>query len=253
MRTALTVLLLLALAPPVGAQSHAERSRTDDAWKPSIGLPLPQIGLPLPSIGLPLPSTGLPPARSERVERTERFERTDQRRSSGGAVLFVPSFGWPYPYWDLGTPQLRATSFVPPHPARLPRAVGTLRIQLESGIDPQIYIDGYYVGLYSDAIGGELSVDPGAHTLELHEDGYEPLRADIQVAQDVVVTYRAGLKWSEPVAVPVTENRSPLSPPPSPTTIYVIPGCYVGNVPPSEAMLPAACDPRDAIEFRPAR
>jgi hypothetical protein len=167
-------------------------------------------------------------------------------------VLFFPSFGW-YPYLDPGTPQPRATSFMPPHPARVPRAVGTLRIQLDSGVDPQIYIDGFYVGLYSDAIGGELTVDPGAHTLELHEDGYEPLRADIQVAQGAVVTYRPGLKWSEPAAASVTEAPRPSSPPPSPTTIYVIPGCYVGNVPPREAMLPAACDPRDAIEFPPAR
>ena len=142
---------------------------------------------------------------------------------------------------------------MPPYPTRLPRAVGTLRIQLDSGVDPQIYIDGYYVGLYSDAIGGELTVDPGAHTLELHEDGYEPLRVDIQVAQDAVVTYRAGLKSSEPPAAPVTETPRLLSPPPSPTTIYVIPGCYVGNVSPREAMLPAACDPRDAIEFPPVR
>ena len=250
MRTPLTALLLMALAAPVGAQPHGDRNRSIDEWKPSIGLPLPQIGLPLPSIGLPLPATGLPPQRSQRVERPERPDRHQQRPGRGGAVLFAPTFGWPYPYFEAGTPQLGGSS--PSYPAHSPRAVGTLRIQLESGNDPQIYVDGYYVGLYSDAIGGQLTVDAGAHTVELHEDGYEPLRTDIQVAQDATVTYRAYLKWSEPPAA-LIESPVPSAPPPAPTTIYVIPGCYVGNVPPRDAMLPGACDPRDAIEFPPAR
>ena len=239
MRIVLVAALLVVMPAVAGAQPHADRNRsTDEVWKPSIGLPLPQIGLPLPPIGLPLPSIGLPPEPSPRVHRP---------------ALFIPSFGWPYPYLELATPQPDAASFIPPYASRPPRAAGTVRIQLESGVDPQVYIDGYYVGLYSDAIGGELTVDPGAHTLELHEDGYEPLRADIQVAQDAVVTYRAGLKSIEPAAGPVIERPGPSSPPPLPTTIYVIPGCYVGNVPPRDAMLPAACDPRDAIEFPPAR
>ena len=142
---------------------------------------------------------------------------------------------------------------MPTYPVHPARATGTLRIELQSGVDPQIFLDGYYVGLYSDALGGELTVDAGAHALELHEDGYEPLHVDVQVPQDAVVTYRAELKWIVPSSPPVVEEPRPASPPPLPTTIYVIPGCYVGNVSPREAMLPAGCDPRDAIEFPPVR
>jgi hypothetical protein len=125
-----------------------------------------------------------------------------------------------------------------------------LRLELRSGVDPQIFIDGYYVGLYSDALGGELTVDAGAHTIELHEDGYDPLRADIEVPQHGIVTYVAELKWNAPSS-PRVEDSRPFSPPPLPTTIYVIPGCYVGNVPPRDVRLPGACNPADAVVFPP--
>jgi hypothetical protein len=32
-------------------------------------------------------------------------------------------------------------------------------------------------------------------------------------------------------------------------TFYLIPGCYMGNVPPKEANLPATCDITRAVSF----
>ena len=161
MRTALAVLLLVGLSAPAGAQSHSDRDRsTGKTWRPSIGLPLPQIGLPLPQIGLPLPPTGLPPEgmeRSKLPERPERPQRPERRRSPGAPFLFIPSFGWPYPYLP-GVQEPIGSSLTPTYPVHPPRATGTLRIELQSGVDPQIFLDGYYVGLYSDALGGELTV-----------------------------------------------------------------------------------------------
>jgi hypothetical protein len=262
MRIALTALLLVALSAPAGAQAHSHRDRsTDEVWRPSIGLPLPQIGLPLPQIGLPLPPIGLPPhrierpersERSERFERPERSERSVPRRSPGAATVFFPSYGWPYPYLP-GAQDPLSSSLTPTYPVHPPRATGRLRVDLQSGIDPQIYIDGYYVGLLSDASGGELTLDAGTHALELREEGYEPVYADIVVPQDAFVTYRAELKWIAPTSLPVAEAPRAPSPPPAPTTIYVIPGCYVGNVPPRDALLPSGCNPADAVEFLPAR
>jgi len=246
MRTTLTALLIVALSARAGAQSRMDGNRsTDEAWRPSIGLPLPQIGLPLPPIGLPLPPTGLPPVRPQQVQPLERAQRGDRHRLPGGATVFIPAFGWPYPYWpeDPFVSSLTPSSPLPP-----PRATGMLRLELRSGVDPQIFIDGYYVGLYSDALGGELTVDAGAHTIELHEDGYDPLRVDLEVPQHAIVTYVAELKWNAPSS-PIVEDPRPSFPPPSPTTIYVIPGCYVGNVPPREVRLPAGCNPADAVEF----
>src|SRR5947207_13211672 len=245
MRTALAAALVIALCAPAGAQSRGGRSHqsdhsTDEVFRPSIGLPLPQIGLPLPSIGLPLPPMGLPPRASERIERSERFERPErfERSRRGAAVVFFgPTFGWPYPYLP-GTPAPSYPSPAPPAPPQL--TAGALHLELQSGVDPQIYVDGYFVGLLSDANGGDLILDAGAHTIELREQGYETLREQLRVPLDGVITYRAELK---PLVRQQSSVISTPLPPPQPSTIYVIPGCYVGNVPPRDAVLPAGCDP----------
>jgi hypothetical protein len=259
MRTALLAALVIALGAPAGAQSRGARSHqsgraTDEVFRPSIGLPLPPIGLPLPSIGLPLPPMGLQPrtperlersARSERAERPERSERFG--RSRGATILFGPVYGWPYPYEYLsGTPEPS-----PPTPPPAPQAaIGRLHLDLPLDVNPQVYVDGYYAGLLSDANGAELTLDAGPHTIELHQDGYETLREDVRIPFGNVITYRGELKRllpAQPAAV------MPPVPPPAPATIYMIPRCYVGNIPPSQALLPAGCDARDAVEFPPAR
>ena len=244
MRIALTAFVLIAAAGTAGAQSRTPRS-TDELWKPTIGLPLPQIGLPLPQIGLPLPQLGLPPIeRSERPERSERSERPErvERSRRPSAILFVPAFGWPY---------LPATP-VPAPPALPPQekhATGRLRLDIQTGVDPQIYVDGYYVGMLSD-VSGELTLDAGAHTIELREDGYESLHVDVQISADGSMTYRGELK---PVGRADLRGSAADLPGPRPdvppTTIYVIPGCYVGNVPPKDAGLPAGCDEGRAVAF----
>jgi PEGA domain len=255
MRTALVAVLLVGLSATVAAQSRTDRPKrsTDEPARPSIGLPLPQIGLPLPPIGLPLPSMGLPPrtlVRPEplqRPERSERFERFDRRR--GSAILFVPAFGWPYPYLPGTAAPSAPSPSLPPVPP--PSATGRVHLDLQSGIDPQIYVDGYYVGLLSDA-SGELTLDAGTHTIELREDGFETLRVDVQVPVDGLITYRGELK--RPSSTDVRPSGAPpdLTGPRSevpPTTIYVIPGCYVGNVPPADAALPAGCNADRAVAF----
>jgi hypothetical protein len=254
MRTALVAVLLIALGAPAGAQSRLDRPNrsADELVRPSIGLPLPQIGLPLPSIGLPLPSMGLPPRplvrpeplqRSARPERSERFER---RR--GAVVLLVPAFGWPYPYLSgTAAPSAPSPSF-PPTPA--PRATGRLHLDLQSGIDPQIYVDGYYVGLLSDA-NGELTLEAGTHAIEVRDGGFEPLRVDVQIPVDGVITYRGELKRARGTG-DLRQSGADLPGPRTevpPTTIYLIPGCYVGNVPPADAVLPAGCNADRAIAF----
>jgi hypothetical protein len=241
MRIALIAFVLIAAAGTAGAQSRAPRA-TDELFKPTIGLPLPQIGLPLPQIGLPLPQLGLPPnARSERLERSKRPQRSE-RSNRSGAILFVPAFGWPY---------LPATA-VPAPPAPPPQekhATGRLRLDLQSGVDPQLYVDGYYVGTLSD-VSGELTLDVGTHTLELREDEYESLRVDVQISAGGSITYRGELTPVGAADLPVRGadlTRPRLEVPP--TTIYVIPGCYVGNVPPKEAGLPPGCDEQRAVAF----
>jgi hypothetical protein len=250
MRIPFIALVLLGVASAAAAQSHG--GLTDDMPTPSIGLPLPHIGLPLPPMGLPLPPMGLPPERSrpsdrtsilrglERPERSERLERSE-RSNHPASIIF---FGWPY----LPTAAFPSSPLPsPPPPPK--RATGRLLLSLHSGVDPQIFVDGYYVGLFSD-IAGELVLDVGPHTIELREEGFRDGRVDVRIPLDGTITYDVVLKPIEVAALPSVAAipPAPLAAP-APTTIYVVPGCYVGNVPPQQVKLPAGCDARRSITF----
>ena len=253
MRSVLTAVLVLGLSAAVAGQ-------TIGLPLPTIGLPLPTIGLPLPSVGLPLPRTGLPPIEPSAANARQHRARdargstpvTDRQRSHVGpralrpsstVIYFVPTSGWDYPHaasldaqssgWDQQTPP-----------------TGSLRLELQPGLVPQVYVDGYYVGTLND-VNAELPLDAGLHRLELRADGYESLELDVQIFPGRSTTYRGTLKAVEPVSVPVPEIPAPTQVPPrAPATIYFIPGCYLGDVPPRDAGLPAGCDAADAITFK---
>lgn len=267
MRSALAVALLIAFAGTAAAQRHGGRTveRTAEALPhPSIGLPLPSIGLPLPPIGLPLPPMGLSPLPPRTIQQPILRPGEPGRpgrggRRNGGAFLYVPAFGWPYPYLpEAGLPSSPVPSL--PTPPPYAPAPGYLRLDFPTTVDPQIYVDGYYVGVISDA-HGELTLDAGHHAIELREEGYETLHVDVQIAADAVTTYRGTLKPIAPprsvtptpttpsTLTPPSTSVTPPAPPPGRAPIYMIPGCYVGNVPPKEAVLPAGCDESGAIVF----
>jgi hypothetical protein len=260
MRVAFAALVLLVAASAAAAQSRG--GLTNDMPTPSIGLPLPHIGLPLPPMGLPLPPMGLPPEhsrpfdrtnileRSERSERSGRSGRSERLERSERSARFnrpasIVLFGWPY----LPTAEFPAYPS-PPSPPPPQQATGRLLLSLHSGIDPQIFVDGYYAGLFSD-VAGELILDAGAHTIELHEEGFRDARVDVRIPLDSTITYYVDLKPIEAVPPPSAAPIAPIAPAPSPapTTIYVVPGCYVGNVPPQQVKLPTGCDARGSITF----
>lgn len=245
MRIAFIALMLLGVASAAAAQSRG--GLTDDMPTPSIGLPLPHIGLPLPPMGLPLPQMGLPPERSRPSDRTsilqglERPARPARSERPNASIIF---FGWPY------LPTAAFPSSPLPSPPPLPkRATGRLLLSLHSGVDPQVFVDGYYVGLFSD-FAGELMLDVGPHAIELREEGFRDGRVDVKIPLDGTITYDVVLKPIEVAAVPPAAPIPPAAlPAPAPSTIYVVPGCYVGNVPPQQVKLPAGCDARASITF----
>jgi hypothetical protein len=154
-----------------------------------------------------------------------------------------------YPY----VPELSATPTLAA-PAELPVAevTGGLRLDLQPGVDPRIFVDGYYVGLLSDA-NSELALDAGPHAVEFQEDGYEPLRVNVDIRPAEEITYRGVLKRVVPTPR-IEPAPAPLPPPaPAPSTIYVIPGCYIGNVPPRDASLPAGCNVNGVVTIPPNR
>jgi hypothetical protein len=105
----------------------------------------------------------------------------------------------------------------------------------------QVFTDGYYVGLPEDfsATRGGALIEAGAHRLDLSAPGYESMAVDLRVTPGQVVTYRATLKALPP----------PL--PAAPSTFYLIPGCYMGNIPPKDAHLPVTCDQTRAVTWKP--
>jgi hypothetical protein len=81
----------------------------------------------------------------------------------------------------------------------------------------------------------------------------QPYPVAIQQEPQVIVVQQPPVTRIVEVEVPVRETRvepaprpaEPTAPPYVPTgdrTLYVIPGCYVGNVPPKDVKLPANCD-----------
>jgi hypothetical protein len=240
MRTALAIAIVLAMSPIAGAQT--------------IGLPLPQLGLPLPQIGLPLPATGLPPLHNTSQPSppvrmppvrsplaADGYRPVDRNRNwprGGTFVYFVP------PGWDWFGVPVSEPAPPPPPPAAPPQPeTGSLIVDVQPGVDARVFIDGYLAGTLDD-LGGALTLSPGIHQLELYADGYEPRVVDVQIVADRLTRYRGVLAALSTPATPAVDDATP-----APSTIYVIPGCYVGNLPPRDVRLPAGCDPGLASAF----
>jgi hypothetical protein len=238
----LAVIVMLVL-PAVAAAQPAAPVTGGVAPLPPIGLPLPQIGLPLAPIGLPAASAPQP-ALNRPVPGVRR-----QHRSVG---YFLPAYGWPYLYEApraSTTPGPRDGSSTRPQPPQ-PLA-GRLRLDVEPRGDQQLYVDGYYIGTPED-LGGEVELEAGPHSVEIQAPGYETLQVYVNIAPGRSITYRGTLKATD--AKPVPEAAVPsLAPvaPATPMTGYFIPGCYIGNVPPQDAGLPASCNLDRVITIKP--
>ena len=136
--------------------------------------------------------------------------------------------------------------------ARAPM-VGEASGMLRLAVTParaQVFIDGYYVGTVEDvATRRGLWLAAGSHRLELRAIGYRTVSVDVVIAPRDTLTYEGELEF----APPATPQPSP-APPPIPSAppiatgsgvMYVIPNCYMGNVPPRASRLPAGCDIRN--------
>ena len=73
---------------------------------------------------------------------------------------------------------------------------------------------------------------------------HQQVTFDVRIAPNQFITYRQVLKPIKVEPVPAPAARS------APSTFYLIPGCYMGNVPPKEAKLQPTCDPARTITFQ---
>lgn len=237
MRLMAGAILVLALAGAAEAQSHVGFPTVPPP--PSIGLPLPSIGLPLPSIGLPPPVNAQPP---------HGFAHRPVHHLSATIIYFVPYF---VPAYGWGIPVAGPTARQEPVRSSEQRPLaGTLRFDVQPAGLLQLYVDGYFVGT-NDQFNGEIDLEAGPHRIEIRAPGHETLAFDVRIAAGRSITYRGALKPADvsPAANP-TVGGSPDASPTSPTTFYLIPGCYMGNVPPADAKLPESCDKNHVTTFK---
>jgi hypothetical protein len=168
------------------------------------------------------------------------------RRSDPPTVIIVPRYGY-FPYTFPGTNQFVVTP-PPPNEIVVQRPVeppsvptGVLRLEVEPKELLQVFVDGVYIGTPAD-LGDEIALTPGTRRIELRARGFKTLAFSAEIVQNRSITYRATLE---------REDSAPAPPPPvivmpaavpGSKTIYVIPGCYLGNVAPTPATLRPGCD-----------
>ncbi len=114
----------------------------------------------------------------------------------------------------------------------------------------QVFADGYYIGIPEDfrfEDGGAV-LEPGPHRIDILARGYEPVTFDVNLTRGQSATFRHSLTPTTRAPQPALDAA--VKAPPAakqPVTFYLIPGCYMGNVPPQDANLPATCDIARAV------
>ena len=116
----------------------------------------------------------------------------------------------------------------------------------------QIFADGYFIGIPEDfrfEDGGAV-LEPGPHRIDIVAHDYQPVSFDVNLARGQSATFRHTLTpmMREPETAPDAAVKGTAAK--QPVTFYLIPGCYMGNVPPNEANLPATCDIARARSFQ---
>ena len=114
----------------------------------------------------------------------------------------------------------------------------------------QIFAAGYYIGIPEDfqwEPGGAV-LEPGPHRIDIFARDYEPVSFEVNLTSGQSATFRRTLtplrRTPQPAPGAAVETQPAAK---APSTFYLIPGCYVGNVPPKEVNLPATCDVARAI------
>jgi len=244
MRTLVTAITALVVIAPSGAsaqsrsggtrhiappQMPAPPSRPAVVTPPPIVYPFPPL-MPPPAGGITLPAGGLPPV-------VHPSFRPDRRNP-----LFFP-FGGGYGSYGYGY----ADSTTPNDRAPMPQApqTGLLRLAVTPA-SAQVFVDSYYVGTVADVDAQRvLQLEAGPHRLEFRAPQYRTLTVDVRVSPMETVTYRGALDPDRPPPAVVPAPAAP------PTVMYVIPNCYLGNLPPRQNRLPSGCNAKDVQILKP--
>ena len=242
-RVLLVAIVTLSWPMLSAAQSRAERPMALPVLPP-IGLPLAPIGLPLPALGLPTTTSVNPrgPVPHDGGRGPSRGDRRHDGRTRVPFVYVVPGYGWPFAaVAPLAADTVVSSAAPAPAPGTAPSTFGRLHLEIDAADPVQVLVDGYYAGTLAE-LNSELEIEPGPHRLEFRAAGYEALAVDVRVPPSRSISYRGALTPLTPTAPDTPAPRS---------TIYFIPGCYLGNVHPNEISLPAGCDLSQLVIRKP--
>ena len=215
-------------------------------WEKGRVVPSPESWNPARSVLNQHRGSNVPAdVRDHRNFDNRNFDNRNFRKRSGPGVIYVlPSYGF-FPYTYSGVTEAYVT---PPPPAQFvspaeppPAPAGFLRLEVEPRELLQIFVDGVYIGSPAD-LGDEIALAPGIRRIELRAPGYRTLTFDTEILDERLVTYRGSLErqGSSQLPPPAAIIRPPVAA--GPSTMYMIPGCYLGNVAPTEAGLRPGCD-----------
>jgi hypothetical protein len=131
--------------------------------------------------------------------------------AGGGSVVIIPGYYgggfYPWGYAGLGfaggygyyggyyEPGYDMDPYAPQYQAGGRDDSGGLKLKVKPS-DATVYVDGYYVGAVNDFDGvfQKLTIEPGAHRVEIRAPGYETLQMDVRVEPGRTSTYRGDLK-----------------------------------------------------------
>jgi hypothetical protein len=222
-------------APPNTPRPSPPRSNTArPSVPPPITFPLPAIMPPVGG-GLTDPVPFRPPARD--LFRARQPFNTDPFKSIpyGGGAYFGPMYD--------GYPESVSPGQMMPAPA-----IGMLRFDVTPQ-SAQVFVDSFYAGTIADiAAQRVLTLTAGPHRIELRAAGYQPVTFDVRIDPTDTLVYRAALQLERTAGTAPAAAR-----PTGPTRMYVIPGCYAGNMAPRADRLPSGCDVKQVRVIDPPK
>jgi len=173
------------------------------------------------------PAGGLLPRAGEGVPF--RTGRRQVYGTFGGYGSYYSPYGYSTGDYAVDANRLR--------PEAQGRATGLLRLAVTPA-DAQVFIDSLYVGTVADINAQNvLQLEEGPHRLEIRAPQYQTVTVDVRISPYETVTYRAALE--------LVRTAAAAAPPPmsaAATKMYMIPNCYLGNIPPRANRLPPGCD-----------
>jgi hypothetical protein len=182
-------------------------------------------------------------ARQQRADQIRHGQVRPRSHNYQPSVVYVlPAYGYGgasvSSIYETAAPAQPAPVAVPEPPpayeARVP--LGALRLEVEPRESLQVFVDGVFIGTPAD-LGDDIEMTTGPHRVELRARGHKTQSIDVGIVEDKMITYRGALE-RDAAAAPA----APVARPSGSKTMYVIPGCYMGNVSPKEMSLPAGCD-----------